>query len=570
MWSGWDYIGEPTPYVTFPVKTSGGTYQIVESNNGSSTDVDEIRILLHLSDDIQMKHPFRLRCPMTASGLRAVRCAVLLFAFSSPASSQIISIRTVPIAQGDQFQIFPANNLGMGSVSLALDDPLQDPFVNPATGARVAAARFFSAPTVYSLSQNAGGGRSLPLAALARAGAWYGGLALTLQQVEPSRPPVAPGGVFALPRPGLDVAQGIPGPDTRARGNQYVFAMAGKILPNRLSLGASALWSGLHALDGVDLLYAGSQRVEQRGHALDVRLGLLKEWQGGRSLEAVLLHNRFAATHDVTYVDLIWDPGLQSLVQRARLEQNADRTNTWGLHLKYARPIGASGWRVGWVATANRMSHPKIPNYELANVPVIPRDPGRSFAYNLGIGLSKTRGPATFGVDAILEPIRSYTWADALTPVTTIVGDTIAAGGKTVENRFRFANALLRMGVSRDVELGGLGKAGELQLGLVVRSVRYHLAQTDNVQLLQRALDTGWLEWTPTWGLSLRFPEFEIRYRGRVTHGAGRPGQQSFPVVWGRDVAFAGGSILAAPTGPLNLTDVSTTTHQISLSLPLR
>ena len=504
---------------------------------------------------------------MTASGLRAVRCAILLCAFSSPASTQIISIRTVPIAQGDQFQIFPSNNLGMGSVSIALADALQDPFVNPATGARFTAARFFSAPTVYHLSGDAGGGRSLPLAALARAGAWYGGLALALQQVEPSRPPIDQG-VFLPVR--LAAAPGIPGPDTRAHGNQYVFAMAGKVLPNRLSLGASALWSGLHALDGVDLLYSGSQRVEQSGHALDLRLGLLKEWEGGRALEAVLLHNRFAATHDVTYVDVIWDPGLQTLVERARLEENADRTNTWGLHLKYARPIGASGWRVGWVTTVNRLSHPKIPNYELANVPVIPRDPGHSFAYNFGIGLSKTRGPATFGIDAIFEPIRSYTWADAATPVTTALGDTIAAGGKTVENRFRFANALLRMGVSRDVELRGLGKAGELQLGLVVRSVRYHLAQTDNVQLMQRALETGWLEWTPTWGLSLRFPEFEIRYRGRVTHGAGRPGQQSFPVFWGRDVALAGGTILAAPTGPLNLTDVSTTTHQISLSLPLR
>jgi len=506
---------------------------------------------------------------MTASGLRAVRCAVLLCAFSSPASTQIIPIRTVPIAQGDQFQIFPSNNLGMGSVSIALPDALQDPFVNPATGARVAAGRFFSAPTVYHLSGDAGGGRSLPLAALGRAGAWYGGLALALQQVEPSRPPVERGGFVALSRPGA--TQGIPGPDTRAHGNQYVFAMAGKVLPNaRLSLGVSALWSGLHALDGVDLLYSGSQRVAQRGHTLDLRLGLLKEWEGARSLEAVVLHNRFAATHEVTYVELVWDPGLQTLVERARLEQNADRTNTWGLHLEYARPIGAAGWRVGWLATGNRLSHPKIPNYELANVPVIPRDPGRSMAYNFGIGLSKTRGPATFGVDAIFEPIRSYTWADALMPVTTVLGDTIAAGGKTVENRFRFANALLRMGLSRDLELRGLGKAAELQLGLVVRSVRYHLAQRDNVQLTQRALETGWLEWTPTWGLSLRFPEFEIRYRGRVTHGAGRPGVQSFPVVWGRDVALAGGTILAAPTGPLNLTDVSTTTHQISLSLPLR
>jgi hypothetical protein len=346
--------------------------------------------------------------------------------------------------------------------------------------------------------------------------------------------------------------------------------MVGKVLPNaRLSLGASALWSGLHALDGVDLLYAGSRRVEQRGHTLDARLGLLKEWANGRSLEAVLLHNRFAATHDVTFVELFWDPALQRTAERARLEQNADRTNTWGLHLEYAVPIGASGWRVGWLATANRLSHPKIPNYEMANVPVLPRDPGRSSAYNLGIGLSKTRGPATFGVDAIFEPIRSYTWADAVAPVTTTAGDTIVAGGKTVENRFRFANAVFRMGVSRDVELSGLGKAVGLQLGLVIRSVRYRLTQTDNVQLIQRGLETGWLEWTPTWGLSLRFPELEIRYRGRVTHGAGRPSAQSSPVFWGRDVAFAGGSILAAPTGPLILTDVNTTTHQISLSLPL-
>jgi hypothetical protein len=506
---------------------------------------------------------------MTISGLRAVRCAMLLCLVSGPAVAQLISIRTVPLAQGDQFQIFPSNNLGMGSVSIALPDSLQDPFVNPAKGARVTAGRFFSAPTVYSVSRHAGGGRSLPLAALARAGSWYGGLALALQEVDPSRPPFDNGGIFVAPV-ALDVAPVIPGPDSRAHGNRFVFAMAGKALPRaRLSVGASALWAGLHAVDGVDLLYAGSRRVEQSGHMLDARLGLLKEWGAGRSLEALLLHNRFAATHDVTFVDRFWDPATQRMAERPRLEENADRTNTWGLHLEYEIPIAASGWRIGWLATANRLSHPKIPTYELANVPAIPRDPGRSAAYNLGIGLSKTRGPATFAVEAVFEPIRSYTWADAAVPIVTALGDTIAAGGKTVENRFRFANALFRMGASRDLELRGVGKAAGLQLGLIVRSVRYHLAQTDNVQVLARTLETGWLEWTPTWGLSLRFPELEIRYRGRVTHGAGRPGVQS-PVFWGRDVALAGGAILAAPSGPLTLTDVTTATHQISLSVPLR
>jgi len=511
---------------------------------------------------------------MTTSGLRAVRFAILFCSLSSIASAQLISIKTVPLAQGDQFQIFPSNNLGMGSVSIATPDSLQDPFVNPAKGARLTGGgRFFSAPVVYSISHGAGGGRSLPLAALARNGSWYGGFALALQQVEPSRPPFDQGGFNVVDRIGIadDVVAPIPNPDTRAHGNRYVFAMAGKVLPGGLSLGAAALWSGLHALDGVDLLYAGSRRVEQTGYAMDVRLGLLKEWVGGRSLEAILLHNRFAATHDVTYADLFWDPATQRTLQRARLEENQDRTNTWGLHVEYERPMAQAGWRIGWLATANLMSHPKIPTYEIANVPAIPRDPGRSAAYNLGVGISKTRGMGTFAIDAVFEPIWSYTWADAAAPVATAPGDTIAAGGKTVENHFRFSNALIRMGAGRDIELGGgLGKAAGVQFGLIVRSVRYRLAQTDHVQALARTLTTGWLEWTPTWGLSLRFPEFEIRYRGRVTHGAGRPGGLSFPVLWSRDVALAGGSILAAPNGPLNLTDVNTATHQISLSVPLR
>jgi len=82
----------------------------------------------------------------------------------------------------------------------------------------------------------------------------------------------------------------------------------------------------------------------------------------------------------------------------------------------------------------------------------------------------------------------------------------------------------------------------------MLRSVHYNLSQQDNVQDLQRRLTTGWMEWTPTWGLSLRFPEFELRYAGRTTNGAGRP-QSTFQVGWvGVDVALAGGTLLARPT----------------------
>src|SRR2546426_5209194 len=70
-------------------------------------------------------------------GARALRIStLLLMALSRPTPAQLISIKTVPIAQGDQFAIFPSNNFGMGGVSIALADTLLDPFVNPAKGAR--------------------------------------------------------------------------------------------------------------------------------------------------------------------------------------------------------------------------------------------------------------------------------------------------------------------------------------------------------------------------------------------------------------------------------------------------
>src|SRR2546422_7252222 len=67
---------------------------------------------------------------------------------------------------------------------------------------------------------------------------------------------------------------------------------------------------------------------------------------------------------------------------------------------------------------------------------------------------------------------------------------------------------------------------------VLLRSVHYNLAQQDHVEAVTRHLEESWLEWTPTWGLSFRFPELELRYRGRVSHGTDRlvatPNQNGF------------------------------------------
>ncbi|HEU5262796.1 MAG TPA: hypothetical protein VFU41_15360, partial [Gemmatimonadales bacterium] len=80
-----------------------------------------------------------------------------LVATAAPASAQVISIKTVPIAQGDQFNIYPSQNLGMGGVSIAVADTLLDPFANPAKGSRLAGACFYGSPIFYSVSRGAGG-----------------------------------------------------------------------------------------------------------------------------------------------------------------------------------------------------------------------------------------------------------------------------------------------------------------------------------------------------------------------------------------------------------------------------
>jgi len=205
-------------------------------------------------------------------------------------------------------------------------------------------------------------------------------------------------------------------------------------------------------------------------------------------------------------------------------------------------------------------SHPKIPNYELMN---IPRDPGTSWAYNIGVGVASTEGPTTFGIDMIYEPIRSHTWAEAAAPTASPSG-IIPLGAKTVDNRFAFSNATVRLGASR--ELG----VASVQLGLQVHSISYTMVQRDFVQARSRRQSEQWMEWTPSWGLSVRLPDVELRYVGRLTTGTGRPG-----VAWDGTAresfgADAAADILLAPSGPLTLTDAYVLTHQLSISLPIR
>jgi hypothetical protein len=477
----------------------------------------------------------------------------------SAAAGQLISLKTIPVAAGDQFLVLPSANVGMGGVAIALDDPLLDPFVNPARGARIGAAQVFVLPTYYSISQNAGNAKTLSLGGLFGGSQAFGGGTLVLQQLQR-------GDEFFGPVPIRTLDAAILPPNAlsaRSARNLYASFLGGVKLADGWAVGAGALVADLNAMDGVEHLYALASGVQQSGSMTDLRLGVLRTTGQGATLEAVALYDRFDMTHDVSYVDwVLVDSTTGTWEQRERVEHNQDRTRTWGAQLRYVRPVGTAGWRVGGILTANRKEHPKIPNYEIVQ---IPRDPGHSNAFDIGLGLAKLAGQTTLGLDLVFEPAWSNTWADAAADTATVSGDTIRVGGRTVENDFTFANAYVTFGVQQRV-----GPAA-LQLGLQIRSYDYHLDQWDIVTDTFRRQDEQWMEWVPSWGASVKLSGLELRYSGRVTTGTGRPGiAWTGPVAARADAAGLANDIVVPPGGPLTLQDVSVVTHQVVVSLPIR
>jgi hypothetical protein len=478
-------------------------------------------------------------------GIQMTPRSVILVAMLSPlfaAGAQLVPVKTVPVAGGDQFGFFPSANLGMGGVSIALADSLRDPFTNPAKGSRLRRGQVFGSPSFYSLSKNAGSGSTLPIGALIRAGSSFGALAVAIQEI---RPPSTTS-QLAVPTFSSTIGPRSGQPDLDPRTNQYAFAMLGhEFVSPRLSIAGSVLWSGLRRTDGVDVLYPTAQSIGEVGDAVNLRAGILKEWRGDQSLEAVVVHNRYAMSHDLRYLDFFWDPGTQQPIPSFRSEQNFDRTHTTGLHLKYDRPLADSGWRIGLLANADRTTHLAIPQLGAMS---LGRDPGESSAFDVGIGMAKSKGPATFGVDAIYEPI----WSRAAIP------------GTVDQGRFRFSNMVLRSGVAREFASASAGTSLRLQLGMQLRAIGYRL---DHDDLTRGVTRDSWTEWTHSWGATFHTRDLDFRYLWRLQSGTGRPGFDN------------GGdgprpldifSPFAPPTTALVLVPVRVTMHQLSISLPIQ
>ncbi len=464
--------------------------------------------------------------------------------------AQLINLKTAPVATGDQFMVQPSVNAGMGNVSIALDDPLADPFINPAKGRKVTGTEAYMLPTFYRISNGLGGAKTLSVGALTSEEKWFGGLGVAVQQLNMS--------------PQSNVLK------ERSTNNNYVWLEAGKRLNSSAALGVSFSWSGLGGMGGVNLLYPQSDNVDQHGHLLDLRVGLSGVTSSQGNYEALILFNQTNMTQQVTYPVYTVYPWYSSIAQPVQptsynSDTYHDKTNTWGLHLGYYHPVGEHNWKIGGIMTFNYKSHPHIPNYELMS---IPRDPGNSRAFDFGIGTShRSDNNVIFAADFILEPVWSTTWGTAAHDYYGGSGIAIPTGGKTVKNNFDFMNSILRTG------LGWQGKHVLVQAGINAKTYRYVLKQKDYVQGTSRRQNEHWTEWTYSMSAGVNLKGVSIKYTAFLTTGIGRPKTiQQGGGIWISETNFSssvGSDIIFAPNGDLSLDNATVFTNQITVTIPM-
>ena len=469
-----------------------------------------------------------------------VRTLSLICLSTATASAQLIPVRTAPVVVSEQFFTYPSELLGMGG-GLAVHDSELDLFGNPAAGARLRHSRIIGTPTVYSLPANDGFGRTLPVALLLSGDRTFGAASFATQELESAHQswwfaPVTRNSRFSH--------------------NTYASGVIGHRSSDG-AIGFSASYANLESVHAVDLLYPQADAIDQDGAITDFRVGYLHDLDAGRAVEAVLVRNHVDMEHTVTYTDRRWDPVAgQMRSSDSWHEYNIDRTTTWGAHVKYSLPVAASRWRVATAFTANRKTHPKIPNYEFMSVP---RDPGDSWALRFALGAARGDSISTLALDISYEPAWTYTWAEAGEPIARPAGDSLPVGAITIENDFAFSNTNFHVGWLRRLD-----EHFALQLGLGFRRVNYWLDQYNHITELPRQQDESWLEMTATWGLTLNFNDFEVRYFGRRSGGGLEFGMADDEAI----VAPTGPDIVAAPSGPLNMDVTTVHTHQLGIAVP--
>ncbi|MBC8346961.1 MAG: hypothetical protein ISR89_08680 [Candidatus Marinimicrobia bacterium] len=474
-----------------------------------------------------------------------IRIGFLLSLSATFISAQFLALKTVPVVTGGQFLIFPSQNAGMGFVSIAVDDPLGNPFQNPAIKSQIKKSFIYTTPVISKPGFDEGQTSTIPLGYRYIGENWHGTFSTAIQSIED----------FGVTNSWQN--NSVSNTSLNDHNNLFAFASMGKSIRPSDYVGLSVLWAGLDGMQGVNLLYPRSTGVDQSGYLKEIRLGTIKTLKSGESLETVFLIHEVSMEHKVTYNDWIW--GRPS---GFRVEDNKDQTITKGFHFKYKKPFQKNN-AVGLIFTYNRKEHPKIPNYDIMN---IPRDPGETDIVNIGFGFSRNIKDATFGLDFIYEPARSHTWAEAAENIFLRNDKTLFKGSKTIDNKFKFGNYRLNLGFREKTS-----KNSEASFGVSLYNVNYTLEQFDFILNSERTQNESWVEKKFTWGAIKHYKKFNLHYNGSLTLGTGAPGTINFNSPnTGALLSDGYTDFMVAPRGDLTLNEIFLMTHQLTITMPIR
>lgn len=536
------------------------------------------------------------------STFRSLSTIAVIGVLATPgiAEAQLIPIKTTPIISGDSGMMLPSRTVGMGGVSVAVDDPLLDPFVNPAKGRRLRGLQVFIVPTLYTIDDGQGGGRTLSGGFTTGSSRFFAGGFFSYQNLVNTLP-LIPWLIDLDPQvedplfPRDFNGQPVPGSYRRPRNLTWNAFWGFNLSQEGYSIGLSWSGSDTEQLEGYEYLYKDCLSLQHRGRSDLLRLGLFFEEEETGSAEFLLLLGRSNLTHYVTYPELElswwmnpWRNWRWSMLSGSRsigydwwnvasnpgpieVRRFEDQSRMVGFHLGAVRRLSDPTRRLGWNLTWNWKKYPSIPEYELEGMRAIPRDPGFVHAFSAGFGLSSTE-PGIYGSwEVNLQPVFLETWGITDVPLQNWQGQEILpAGAKTIENSFRFLNGSFAFGG------GWNGRDIGIQAGFRITSYNYSLRQKRNPSDIWEKRREDWLEFTPTWGGSLEFPDFQLQYSGYFRIGTGRPGVEQFWIS-PRNPMDSGGSLvldpsdpLAAPTGKLVLEEHPVICHQISIVVPLK
>lgn len=447
-----------------------------------------------------------------------VAFAAIILLLPTTTSSQVINVRTVPLLSSDQFSLAPSIRSGMGGVEIAVDDELQDVFINPAKSRRLRRGFAFSAPLwntwsfeqdrsslyfgenpgpVLSETEHEAAGSSVlsvPLGQVGRGEKTSFGFAMTYQRL---RSQTRHSWQHSPPNSG-----NLRETHFKATNLPMSFVSGIDVPGTNFALGAGINFVLIRGIDGVNLLYPDNSRLEQKGFLAEYRFGAVGSFTEGDEISLLGLGHTFSVEQEAYYTN----PPAQV--------RNKDKNHGWLVRTEYRRVL-SENVRVGLQVTGNWKNHPKIPDYPLSG---IPRDPGTTKAFDLGVGLGWKNKTTLIAFDAIYEPIDTKTWVEAENEIRAADGRIISRGGITMRNDYTFSNRILRVGMETE-----LANWLRVRAGSQMKFFKYDYHQEDVIAGTERSVSpqSKWTEVSLTGGATIALGNTELLYTVQMVTGNG-------------------------------------------------